>query len=225
MDMDKIKVIFVDDDIALGKTVNVALKAAGYDVYYSTSLIEINAVVEKVRPNIMVLDVEIGSKDGIEEMAQLKKIAPDVPVIFVSSHVDRATEERGLKAGGMLYLRKPFDIERLQLYIDRYAALSPSDECPIGMFTLCVNSNELKKGTETVKRLTTFECKLLRLLAINKNKPVKREDLEKEIWGDKIPNDLSLNNYILKTRKYLQDDAAISLETIHKVGYKLCDLK
>lgn len=109
--MEKTKVLFVDDDIALGQVVILALRASGYAAEYCTTLVGIQGVVQEMQPDIMVLDVEIGEKNGIDAVAELKLTAPDTPVLFVSSHIAGSEVARALDAGGIAYLRKPFEME------------------------------------------------------------------------------------------------------------------
>ena len=61
--MGKIKVLFIDDDIALGNVVTVALDSLGYETYYQTSLVAIRSVIKELCPDILILDVEIGQKN------------------------------------------------------------------------------------------------------------------------------------------------------------------
>ena len=99
--MEKTKVLFVDDDIALGQVVILALRASGYAAEYCTTLVGIQGVVQEMQPDIMVLDVEIGEKNGIDAVAELKLTAPDTPVLFVSSHIAGSEVARALDAGGI----------------------------------------------------------------------------------------------------------------------------
>ena len=115
--MEKTKVLFVDDDIALGQVVILALRALGYAAEYCTTLVGIQGVVQEMQPDIMVLDVEIGEKNGIDAVAELKLTAPDTPILFVSSHIAGSEVARALDAGGIAYLRKPFEMEELVAYI------------------------------------------------------------------------------------------------------------
>lgn len=94
--MEKTKVLFVDDDIALGQVVILALRALGYAAEYCTTLVGIQGVVQEMQPDIMVLDVEIGEKNGIDAVAELKLTAPDTPILFVSSHIAGSEVARAL---------------------------------------------------------------------------------------------------------------------------------
>lgn len=219
--MDKIKVLFVDDDVALGNIVTMALEDSGYEAYYQSSLIAIKSVIRELMPDIIVLDVEIGKKNGIDMTPELKMIAPEVPVLFVSSHVDSSEVVRALNAGGVAYLKKPFEIEELVAYISRHTVSFHVKPAQIGRFTLNSEDNLLMKGDEVVRKLSVFESKLLKLLMLNMNEVVTRQQIEQELWEDSYANEQSLNNYIAKLRKYLSDDESLELMTIPKVGYKL----
>lgn len=221
--MDKIKVLFVDDDVALGTIVTAALDSSGYEVYYQSSLTAIQSVLRELRPDIVILDVEIGQKNGIEVTPELKKIAPEIPILFVSSHVDSAEVVKALQAGGIAYLKKPFEIEELLAYIDRHTMVLSSDKIEIGDLLLDTGENLLMKGKVVIKRLSAFECKLIKLFALNFNRVILRTQIEQELWEDGFSNEQSLNNYIVKLRKYLQADSSLELITIPKIGYKLID--
>lgn len=105
--MSKIKVLFVDDDLALGSIVTLALEDAGYEVHYQTSLAGIRTVTAEMQPDIVVLDVEIGAKNGIDAIPELKQIAPEVPVLVVSSHVESDNVVKALEVGALTYLKNP----------------------------------------------------------------------------------------------------------------------
>lgn len=219
--MEKTKVLFVDDDVALGNVVVLALEEAGYEMHYQTSLVGISQVIKEWNPDIIVLDVEIGCKNGIEMASELKILAPDTPLLFVSSHVDGGHILKALAVGGVAYLKKPFEIEELLAYIIRYAPNFHPAGIVIGQFELNVEERLLIKEGQSAHKLTTFECKLLKLLALNLNTVVTREQIEQELWEGTSGSEQSLNNYIAKLRKYLSEDKQLELLTIPKVGYKL----
>lgn len=221
--MDKIKVLFVDDDVALGNIVTMVLDNSGYEVYFQSSLAGIQSVIGELKPDMIILDVEIGKKNGVDVTPALKQIAPQVPILFVSSHVDSAEVVKALRAGGIAYLKKPFEIEELLAYIDRHALVSSSNEIEIGKLLLDTGENLLKKENKVIKRLSSFECKLIRLFALNINRTLLRTQIEQELWGDGFGNEQSLNNYIAKLRKYLRADASLELITLPRMGYKLID--
>lgn len=221
--MDEIKVLFIDDDMSLGSIITLALEDLGYKVHYQTSLAGIKSVVREIDPDIIVLDLEIGEKNATEIIPELKLIMPEVPILIVSSHVESENVMKALEAGAVIYLKKPFDVAELQAYINRFVKPFRVKGLKIGMFHLKAEENLLMKADEVTRKLSALECKLLRLLALNLNQVVTREQIEQELWGDYVTDssEQSLNNYIAKLRKYLSKDKQLELRTIPRVGYKL----
>lgn len=221
--MDKIKVLFVDDDVALGNIVTLALEEAGCEMHYQTSLAGIKTVVKEVCPDIIVLDVEIGAKNGIEAIPELKLVVPETPVLIVSSHGESANVMKALDLGAVSYLKKPFEVVELLAYIRRFVKPFQPKGMKIGLFHLKAEENLLMKGEEVVKKLSLFECKLLKMLALNLNETVTRGQLEQELWGNDTAesSEQSLNNYIARLRRYLAGDGRLELTTVQRVGYRL----
>lgn len=217
----KIRVLFIDDDLFLGQIVTTTLQKKGYEVMYQNSLAGAKSALAESHPDIMILDVEIGTGNGIEAAPQLRAIAPDIPILFVSSHTDSDTVIQAISAGAVNYLRKPFDIEELAVYIGRFAA--PHNYLiAIGTLTLNTETRELlDKDAKVIKLLSESEYKLLKLLAGYPNETVSREQMGKEIWTENIPSEQSLNNFISKLRKYLVADTTLKLVSTQKEGYKL----
>ena len=83
----KLKIFFIDDDIALGHICTRIMQEEGYEVLYQTSLNGAKACIVETHPDMIVLDVEIGNKNGIEAVPELKAIAPNTPILFISSNV------------------------------------------------------------------------------------------------------------------------------------------
>lgn len=219
--MDISKVLIVDDDVALGKIMMAALCGSGYDTHYQTSLTAIKSAVKDFQPDMIVLDVEVGTKNGIDITPELKLIAPNTPILFISSHTASSEAARALHAGGVAYLKKPFEIEELLAYVERHTSAHRGDISQIGSFTLLVEDNLLMRGKELIKKLTLSEAKLLKLLIIHANQTVSREEIEQTLWEERVGSEHSLNNFIARLRKYLAKDENIQLLVIPKVGYKL----
>lgn len=78
--MDTIKVLLVDDDVMLSSIITTALKDEGYEVHYQSSLTGITTILNEFKPDIMILDVEIGTGDSIDNASELKMAAPGTPI-------------------------------------------------------------------------------------------------------------------------------------------------
>lgn len=220
--MDKTKVIFIDDDTILGNIVMEALKIEGIEGYYQTSLAGIVSAINEIRPNMIIIDVELGNTDGINEMPKLRLAAPDIPILVVSSHTESIYTSRALESGSIAYLKKPFDVAEVIAYIKRYTDNDEAkDDFKIGSLSLGINNKILSKNGETIKELTPTEFKILEFLLFNKNRNVSKDEIMNNIWKDNNHSDASLNNFISKLRKYLSHDKQIQLKSNNNKGVML----
>ena len=179
--------------------------------------------------DICILDVMMPLKDGFTLAKEIKKVAPQMPIIFLTAKSMKEDKLEGFKLGADDYITKPFSFEELQLRIDAVmrrvnSAMLPSDqqdEFTIGNYTYIDNERSLKLG-DTITKLTTKEAELLKLLAHNINKIVDRDVALKSIWGnDNYFTGRSMDVYITKLRKYLKDDEQLEIVNIHGQGFKL----
>jgi len=218
-----VKVILVDDDTDLGNLVSMALTADGYKVHFQNSLAGIKNIIEEFKPSILVLDVEIGEEDGITSARDIFQIYPSLPVLFISSHTDTGSVTRGVRTGGVGYIRKPFDMEELKVYIDRFAhPKGDHSGIQIGSYTLNVKTGELLYQTTPVKQLSTHELNALLLFVQNANNVISYEMLSEKVWGKKYSEtEATMNNLVSRVRKLLENDPGILILTIKRMGYKL----
>lgn len=217
------KILLVDDDVALGHIMVIALQAKGYQVKYVTALTGVSTIIQEWKPDILVMDVEIGDEDGIHAASHFRLFWPQLPVLFISSHVESSEVIRGMEVGGIAYLKKPFEPDELLAYIRRYTGeISPERKMTFGNFELSVKESALWKDGQICQHLTQFELKILLLLLERVNQVVPREVIVKTLWQkDEHSSSQSLNNYVNRLRKYLTADPAVKLETIYGQGYRI----
>ncbi len=222
--MDPMKVILVDDDLKFGEIQNMALTRLNYKVHFQTSLAGIEEAIRNFLPSIIVLDVEIGEENGIKKAKELIALFPDIPILFVSSHHDIGHITEGIAAGGVHYLKKPFDIEELDAYIKRFAnKRTIAKEIPIGNYLLNSATRQLYYDGVVLEKFTPLEKGILVVLWKNKNKVVSTEMLSNEIWGKGHTTNVgpSIMNVISKLRKFLNKDEEVRIDTVKGEGYQL----
>jgi DNA-binding response OmpR family regulator len=222
--MEKIKALFVDDDINIGNIVTTALKEEGYEVYFLNSLMTAKPVVDELKPDILILDVEIENDDGIDAVPFFRSKMPNIPILMVSSHTESSEVVRALQNGAEAYIRKPFDIQELIAYINRYAKPSITAKISISSLQLNLQTRVLSKDEKEIKRLTKLEFALLYLFYEKLNEIVTMEEIA-QVWGSAIVNEHSLYNYIVKLRAALESDEHILLNSERGDGYCLKVLK
>lgn len=220
--MDKLKVLVVDDDVLFGATIVAGLQCYDMEALYQTSLTGLQEVVKKAKPNILLLDVEIGDNNSITEMQHIKVFVRDIPVIFMSGHSNMEYLQHALGEGGVSFLKKPFEIEELVAYIKRFALkkekMSLDEGLAIGCLTLSLTTHVLWHKGKEICRLTPKQFVILDILVQNRGKVVTRDVLKQELWKDNNSSDASLDNFISQVRKICSVDNSITIDTIPKLG-------
>lgn len=222
--MEKTKVLFVDDDLEFGHIATKILQVADYEVYFQNSLFGIESNIMKLNPNIIILDVMVGEENSLERINDIKLAAENIPIIFVSSDHDVETEEQATENGAVVYLEKPFDKEKLLLWVKRYAKsndFSNSRQINIGAYTIDTESHILRYCGNNEKTLSNTEFATFKLLWINKGEIVSRQEFKDTVWRGIFCSDENLNNVVYNLRKYFSKDASIHLETIRGEGFKM----
>jgi DNA-binding response OmpR family regulator len=111
------------------------------------------------------------------------------------------------------------------VFYSRYYASKSNDDISsstsLGSFRFYPTQHKLVIEAQEIP-LSSKECELLTILSANANQIVTREELTKKVWEDNgVIVGRSLDTYISKLRKKLQEDASIKLTNVHGVGYKL----
>ena len=218
------KLLLAEDDTDFGNILSQYLSMSGFEVMLARNGREAWERFHDSRPDICVLDIMMPEMDGFTLAGKLRAEEPGIPFIFLTAKSLREDMIKGLKLGADDYITKPFDPEMLLLRINnilRRIYTVVQDEYHISNTTLKYNALELitPSGKE---KLTLREAQLLRLLMMNRNKALTREQILTEIWGeDDYFLGRSMDVFISRLRKYLSPDRGISLRTLRGLGFIL----
>jgi DNA-binding response OmpR family regulator len=181
---------------------------------------------QRTKPDVLVLDVMMPKKDGFSLAEQIRKTDPYTPIIFLTSKSQTEDVVKGFGLGANDYVRKPFSMEelivRIKAQLDRLRVRqNQSDWIAIGTYYFHP-TKQLLKFREEENPLTAREASLLQILVENANEVTDRSLILTQIWGsDDFFNARSMDVFITKLRKKLQDDPQIQLLNIRGFGYKL----
>jgi len=182
--------------------------------------------------DICLIDIDLPKEEGYVILRELHGVTPDLPVVLLSANESKEEKMKGFEAGCEDFITKPFSTDELLLRIEtvlkrcekkqkKSSRLNIENIFKIGDFNFSYNNMTLMNG-EYVRMLTRKEAKLLKLLCQHENKPVPREILFKEVWGDtNVVLGRSLDVFISKIRHYLTSDEKIEIVAIHGTGYLL----
>ena len=115
-------ILIVDDEPAIGWSLKETLTDAGHEVTVAADIPAAVAAARKRSPDAILLDVRLGSRDGIAALPEIRAAAGSVPVVVMTAFGDLDTAVRAVQAGAFDYLIKPFDLERVTQVVARALA-------------------------------------------------------------------------------------------------------
>ena len=220
-------ILIIDDDENIGNMLNEALEKEGYGVLRAYSGTEALMVLEKKRPDLVLLDLMLPGLSGEEVLPKLKGI----PVIIVSAKTDIDHKVKLLYEGASDYITKPFVISELLARIAALLRLSSlqnaaeadtsDDIVKVGNVVLH-NSLLLVTVNDTEITLTRTEAAILNILMLNANRPIGRSTILDRI-SESTPDctERSLKQHISNIRKKLEAvDGKDHIEAVYGIGFK-----
>lgn len=225
--MSKTKVLYVEDELFLGKIVRESLESRGYEVIMEADGAKVIDQFKKTNPDICILDVMLPNKDGFTIADEIRMLNEEVPIIFLTAKTQTEDVVKGFSLGGNDYMRKPFSMEELIVRIQNLLRNKTEGEtkinggiAAIGKYNFQLNRQTLSIGKEE-RKLSFRESELLRLLYENRDKIIERKDILNLLWGnDSFFNSRNLDVYITKVRSYIKEDPSLEIITIKGVGYR-----
>ncbi|MCH8904052.1 MAG: response regulator transcription factor [Bacteroidetes bacterium] len=223
----KTKILLAEDDPNLGIVLKEYLELKGHDVTLCTDGEACSiAYFESTDFDLLILDVMMPKKDGFTLAAEIRKTDKRIPIIFLTAKSMNKDILKGFKVGGDDYMTKPFSMEELQMRMNAVLRRVQIQTGTNGTYKIgeyeFEYDQQLLKYKEDQNKLTTKEAELLKLLCSNLNQLVTRETALNKIWGeDDYFKGRSMDVFIAKIRKYLNNDPAVELMNVHGTGFKL----
>lgn len=229
--MNNLTVLVVEDEPAFSASLKVALGREGFVVHIAENGHDALTLFDKVRPDIVLLDVMLPGLSGVEVCRALRK-KTDVPIIMVSARADEVDAVVGLEVGADDYVTKPYRVRELVARIGavqrRRAGQSSAPPAPsegayaVGDVVLDPERHEVTVRGQTV-HFPLKEFELLALLMANAGRVVTREILIDRIWGfdyDGVAKTIDV--HVKRLRQKIESDPAnpAQIVTIRGVGYK-----
>jgi two-component system alkaline phosphatase synthesis response regulator PhoP len=218
------KILIVDDEPDIVEFITYNLKNKGYLTATARDGVEAVRKAKDFRPDLILLDIMMPNKDGIETLKELRKNHDfdDTAIIFLTALSDEKYEIEGLKVGADDYISKPIKPELLATRIStalRRFRKDDDEEQKLIFGDLEINKTKFTvtyKGTEILLAKKEFE--LLSLLASKPGRVFLRNEILQRVWGtDVIVGDRTIDVHIRKIRQKIGVDL---ITTVKGVGYK-----
>ena len=166
--------------------------------------------------------------NGYRVCEALREADPTMPIIMLTAKAQEADKVRGLEVGADDYVTKPFSVAELVARINaifrRQARMAAAGTVfRLGPWEVRPDKHTVARG-RTKMRLTFYEMEMLKLLRERAEQPVSREELLEKIWGvESSPNNRTVDNFIVKLRRKLEEDQRNPrhILTVYGQGYKL----
>lgn len=223
--MNRKKILLVDDEQDILEIISYNLEKEGYHVFTASNGNEGIAKAKEILPDLILLDVMMPEKDGIETCQELRKIKElqKTLIVFLSARSEEFSQLAGYQAGANDYIVK---LIKPKVLVSKVAALlqlgaqsqENSNYIEIGDLIIDKENFRVSKGKEEFL-LPKKEFDLLYLLASNTDKVFKREEILEKVWGnDVIVGERTIDVHIRRLREKLGIN---TIQTLKGIGYKL----
>lgn len=217
----------VEDDSNIRDLVVYALNNSSFSALGFEDSKGLFDALEKEIPNLILLDIMLPGKDGIEIIKELKSNSnySSIPVIFLTAKSEEMDKIMGLDYGADDYLTKPFSV--LELIARVKAVLRRSEKKELDEDILSIENVEIDNSKRVVKvndeyiDLTFKEFELLYYLFKNSNIVLTREKIMEKVWGfDFEGESRTVDVHIASLRQKLKDQSHL-IKTVRNIGYKV----
>lgn len=225
--------LVVDDEPQICKLLQTGLTGYGYQVLTAANGQQALTTIAQRRPDLVVLDIALGSEpDGLTVCRRLREWS-QVPVIMLSVRSDEATKVMALDAGADDYITKPFSMEELRARVQailRRVALEPTStpqaEIHVGDLTIDLANRRVTINHEEV-HFSPIEYEILRLLATHPGKMITHQEILTRAWGPEYAEMTHyVRVYVNQIRKKLRENPATNVRYILNepgIGYRFVD--
>ncbi len=225
---DKQNILIVEDDLDLGFLLMEYLETEGFRVKLCREGMSAWQYFKKERFDLCILDIMVPKLDGFNFAQRIRECTNQTPFLFLTARSLKEDKLRGYELGAEDYITKPFDEEELLCKIKvilRRNQISEEANWPttfqIGEYFFDYNRQELSFRGK-VSRITEKETEILRLLCLNQNQILRRDDAVEKIYGKRdYFLGRSFDVFISRIRKLLKEDPSINIENVFRVGFIL----
>ena len=223
------RILIVDDDAPNVKMISFLLREEAYDVVSVDNGAAALELVDRERPDLIILDVMMPHMDGFEVCRRIRQRL-DVPIIFLSAKGETADKVTGLQLGADDYLAKPFEPAEFMARVKavlRRADSSTADEAQtkltVGELSLEPLSNRVLFADGRKVDLTPIEFRLLYCLMRNAGRILSHDLLMNAVWGydyEGYSNQIAVYMHRLRLKLEQDPERPRYLSTVRGLGYK-----
>ena len=217
------KILVVEDDKDLNKTVCSFLNHSGYEAIGCLDALDAYDALYENTFDLIISDIMMPDVDGFEFARNVRAENQDIPILFMTARDDIASKQKGFRIGVDDYMVKPIDLDELFLRIGallRRAKIAASKKLEIGSFVMDADEHTAYLNDEEIA-MTNREFSILYKLLSYPKKTFTRTQLMDEFWdADTETAPRAVDVYMTKLRSKLANCTDFEIVTVHGLGYK-----
>lgn len=236
------KILIIEDEKHIAEAIKLNLKMVGHEVLHAINGLEGLNFYPEFKPDLILVDLMMPEIDGIGVITEIRKRDAKIPIMVISAKDQVKEKVKCLSLGVDDYLSKPFDLDEFLLRVDRLLTRQEWNQLPpkkssveaeviaelyeFGSHSVDFKNLKANCFIDTKKfqsfDLTLQEIKILRVFFSHPKQPLTREEiLEKALGYDRGVSTRTLDNFIVRFRKYFEDDPKEPkfFKSVRSVGY------
>ena|SRR5579883_394681 len=230
MSRSKVRILVIEDEVALSRALRRGLTTQGYDVNIARSGEEALDLLEQYRPHLLLLDLGLPQMSGLEVCKRVRELSAILPIIVLSVRNKERDKVLALDLGADDYVAKPFGMDevlarvRVALRHASHLELKTGSSLTIGPLQVDFTQHLVTLNGQEVA-LTPIEYDLLKVFVEHRGKILTQQMLLAQIWSTDAKKQAYLHVYVGRLRRKIEPDPAHPrfLHTISGVGYRFRD--
>jgi two-component system alkaline phosphatase synthesis response regulator PhoP len=224
-----LNILVVEDEPNLGSTLQEYLEAKRFNCKLATTAEKAREIffTENFAAHVVLMDIGLPDGDGLELAKVMRESRKDFVLLFLSALNDPETKLQGLELGAQDYITKPFDLRELMLRLERILQTTEKfkqiqDEVVLGPLKIWFKRYEVADMNGNILSLSQKECAILEMLYEKMPEAISRDEIIDTVWGEgAFPSNRTVDNYIVKLRKWTETSDSVKITSIRGIGYRL----
>ncbi|MFT6387118.1 MAG: two-component system response regulator BaeR [Cellvibrionaceae bacterium] len=223
------KILIVEDEVKVAGLLEDYLQQSSMETYIVSDGAEVLSEIERVHPDLILLDIMLPNKDGISLCREIRQTnaMQTIPIIMTTAKVDELDRLLGLEIGADDYICKPYSprevVARVKAVLRRYLQPRSTDQVLFAV-GLDLNHEKMQARLDGHKLpLTTVEYALLRIMAESPGRIYSRSQLMDGIYTDhRVVSERTIDSHIKKLRQKMStiESATALIHSVYGAGYK-----
>jgi len=223
-------ILIVEDNVELAQSVGLYLDHRGYAVDYAHDGVTGLRLAAEQKYDVIILDKGLPGLDGMSVCRRLRsEFRSTTPIVMLTGHTGLEDKLQALDGGADDYICKPFDLRelgaRLSVLIRRGQGKTVQDVLSVGDLTFDTGTLDIHRAGQPIV-IGPVPLRILEFLMRESPKVVTRERLERQVWGESLPDSDTLRSHLYILRRAIDKPFEYPLlHTLPYVGYRLADVR